>query len=102
MLAFHHSISRLWITGFVLFTLATGTLAAEPRDQAAPANNAKLVELVGYVNYATIYRRSPVGLPVPAILKQAKLGDQEESLNRLLQDLAWNAVVEHPLSGLRP
>ena len=61
-----------------------------------------LMALVGYVNFATIYRRSPVGLPVPAILKQAKLGDQEESLNRLLQELAWDATLQHPLSGLRP
>ena len=60
-----------------------------------------LMALVSYVDYATIYRRSPVGLPVPAILKQAKLGDQEESLNRLLQELAWEAVVQHPLSGVQ-
>ncbi|MDA1049020.1 MAG: SGNH/GDSL hydrolase family protein [Planctomycetota bacterium] len=60
-----------------------------------------LKALVAYVNYATIYRRSPVGLSVPAILKQAKLGDQEEALNRLLQELAWDAVLEHSLSGLR-
>ena len=52
-------------------------------------------------NCATIYRRSPIGLPVPEILKQAKLGDQEEALNRLLQELAWDAVLQHPLSGLR-
>jgi hypothetical protein len=60
-----------------------------------------LQALVAYCNYAVIYRRSPVGLPVPNILKQAKLGDQEEKLNRLLQELAWQAVVEHPLSGVR-
>jgi len=60
-----------------------------------------LMALVAYVNYSTIYRRSPVGLPVPTILKQAKLGDQEEALNRLLQELAWDAVVQHPLSGVR-
>ena len=59
-----------------------------------------LMALVGYVNYATIYRRSPIGLPVPTILKQAMLGEQEESLNRLLQELAWDAVQEHPLSGV--
>jgi hypothetical protein len=63
---------------------------------------APLKALVAYVNYATIYRRSPVGLPVPAILKQAKLGNNEEKLNRLLQELAWDAVVQHPLSGLKP
>jgi hypothetical protein len=60
-----------------------------------------LQALVAYCNYAVIYRRSPVGLPVPNILKQAKLGDQEEKLNRLLQELAWEAVVQHPLSGVR-
>lgn len=57
--------------------------------------------LVAYCNYAVIYRRSPVGLPVPNILKQSKLGDDEEKLNRLLQELAWTAVVEHPLSGVK-
>ncbi len=62
---------------------------------------APLKALVAYVNFAVIYRRSPVGLPTPAILKQAKLGDQEASLNRLLQELAWQAVLEHPLSGVR-
>jgi hypothetical protein len=61
-----------------------------------------LKALVAYCNYAVIYRRSPVGLPVPEILKQAKLGDNEEKLNRLLQELAWEAVLRHPLSGVRP
>src|SRR2546428_2115201 len=60
-----------------------------------------LKALVGYCNYAVIYRRSPVGLPVPAILTGLKLGDQEQPLNRLLQELAWDAVVQHPLSGVR-
>ena len=60
-----------------------------------------LQALVAYCNYAVIYRRSPVGLPVPSILKGAKLGDQEEKLNRLLQELAWEAVIQHPLSGVR-
>jgi hypothetical protein len=59
-----------------------------------------LKTLVGYCNYAVMYRRSPVGLPVPAILKEAKLGDQEAALNRLLQELAWDAVIHHPLSGV--
>ena len=57
-------------------------------------------DLVAYVNFATIYRRSPVGLPVPAELKGAKLGQDEETLNPLLQELAWEAVIAHPLSGV--
>lgn len=60
-----------------------------------------LQAVVAYCNYAVIYRRSPVGLPVPDVLKKAKLGDQEDKLNRLLQELAWEAVTQHPLSGVR-
>ena len=56
--------------------------------------------LVAYCNFSVIYRKSPVGLPVPGILKKSKLGDNEEKLNRLLQELAWDAVVKHPLSGV--
>ncbi len=62
---------------------------------------APLRVLVAYCNFAVMYRRSPVGLPVPEDLKTAKLGDNEEKLNRLLQELAWEAVLQHPLSGAR-
>jgi hypothetical protein len=62
---------------------------------------APLQALVGYCNFAVMYRRSPVGLPVPEVLKKAKLGDQEEKLNKLLQELAWEAATQHPLSGVR-
>lgn len=60
-----------------------------------------LKALVAYCNYAVIYRRSPIGLPVPESLKQAKLGDDEEKLNTLMQQLAWDAVLQHPLSGIK-
>jgi hypothetical protein len=63
---------------------------------------APLKALVAYCNFSVMYRRSPVGLPVPNVLKEAKLGDQEEKLNRLLQELAWEAVTHCPLSGVRP
>jgi hypothetical protein len=72
-------------------------LFTDPLGHGKPA----LQALVGYCNYSVMYRRSPVGLPVPNILKAAKLGDQEEKLNRLLQELAWEAVTQHPLSGVR-
>ena len=42
---------------------------------------APLRVLVGYCNFAVMYRRSPIGLPAPAELKGAKLGDQEQKLN---------------------
>jgi hypothetical protein len=41
-----------------------------------------------------------VGLPVPAVLAKGQ-NDQTEKLNRLLQELAWQAAMEHPLSGLK-
>lgn len=62
---------------------------------------AHVMALNAYCHFAVIYRKSPVGLPVPAILKTASLGEHEERLNRLLQELAWDAVTMHPLSGVK-
>lgn len=54
--------------------------------------------LATYCHYAVIYQRSPVGLPVPGALgRQSEL----EKLNQLLQELAWDAVTKHPLSGVK-
>ena len=58
-----------------------------------------LAVLVTYCHFAAIYGRSPVGLPVPASLKDLP---QADTLNRLLQQLAWDAVTAHPLRGVRP
>ncbi len=57
--------------------------------------------LSAYCHFAVIYRRSPVGLPLPSEL--AKLGslDEKDKLNRLLQELAWDAVIHHPQSGVK-
>jgi hypothetical protein len=57
-----------------------------------------LALLVTYCHFAAIYGRSPIGLPVPAPLKDIP---EAEALNRLLQQLAWEAVTAHPLSGVR-
>ena len=58
--------------------------------------NRPLCVLVAYCHYAVIYRRSPVGLPVPSILANWE-GQLQLSvkMNRLLQELAWEAVVQH-------
>jgi len=57
--------------------------------------------LAGYCHFAAIYRRSPVGLPVPPDLaKDDKLTDKD-ALNRLLQELAWDAVRQCLLSGVK-
>ncbi|MBI3882439.1 MAG: hypothetical protein HY301_20565 [Verrucomicrobia bacterium] len=57
-----------------------------------------IAQLNAYCHFAAIYRRSPVGLPVPAALKGHA---QAEELNRLLQQLAWEAVTAHPMSGVK-
>lgn len=61
-----------------------------------------LMTLSAYCHFAVIYRRSPVGLAVPDALKRDKEipEDQKEALNRLLQELAWEAVSNHPLTGI--
>jgi hypothetical protein len=56
---------------------------------------APLMALVAYCHYGVIYRRSPVGLPAPKVL------GKDAELAPLLQELAWQAVVQHPLSGVR-
>jgi hypothetical protein len=58
--------------------------------------------LATYCHFAVIYRRSPVGLPVPDKgLPRGKGSFKNEKLNRLLQELAWEAVTRHPLSGVK-
>jgi hypothetical protein len=57
--------------------------------------------LTAYCHYAVLYKRSPVGLPMPSALKNAKGANRDEMLNALLQELAWEAVTAHPLSGVK-
>jgi hypothetical protein len=38
---------------------------------------------------------------MPTLLKQAKNPAWDENLNRLLQELAWDAVLKEPLSGVK-
>jgi hypothetical protein len=57
-----------------------------------------LAELVTYCHFAAIYGRSPEGLPVPAELRTRP---RAEELNRVLQQLAWQAVSSYPMSGVK-
>jgi hypothetical protein len=59
---------------------------------------APLAVLVTYCHFATLYGRSPVGLPVPAELKEIP---HAEELNKLLQEIAWETVTHYPLSGVK-
>lgn len=71
-------------------------LFTDPIGHATPP----LQALNAYCHYAVIYGRSPVGLPLPSVLKVANKPDYEQ-LNRLLQELAWEAVSEHPMTGVK-
>jgi len=72
-------------------------LFTDPLGHPKPA----LQVLISYAHFAVIYRRSPVGLPVPGALAGLKLPAADAAaLNRLLQELAWDAAVHHPLSGV--
>lgn len=72
-------------------------LFSDPIGHAKPP----LAILVGYCYYAQIYGRSPVGLPVPPALKGVGNEELTAQLNQLLQEIAWNAVTTHPLSGVK-
>jgi hypothetical protein len=54
--------------------------------------------LTAYCNFAVIYKQSPVGLPAPPRLGQS---EHAEKLNKLLQEIAWDAVTREPLSGVK-
>ncbi|MFM2144186.1 MAG: hypothetical protein RLZZ476_2730 [Verrucomicrobiota bacterium] len=58
--------------------------------------------LSSYCHYAVIYRTSPVGLPVPLAFRTLKdiSDDDKAKLNTLLQQIAWETVSAHPMSGV--
>jgi hypothetical protein len=60
-----------------------------------------LVALNAYLHFATIYGRSPVGLPMPSILKNPSHPEWNEEMNTALQELAWKTVINYPLSGVK-
>ena len=54
--------------------------------------------LAAFCHFAVTYRRSPVGLKPPGVLGGPKA---DPALVKLLQELAWQAVTQHPLSGVK-
>lgn len=57
--------------------------------------------LAGYCNYAAIYKKSPVGMPMPLEFVENQ-AYASETLNKLLQEIAWDVVTHSPLTGLEP
>jgi len=105
----------------VLFIVPTGqaVIALRERIMAGKAGGLKtqaelfcdrighpappLQVLVAYCHYAVIYRRSPVGLPIPEILAKARKPEWGDETVRVLQEVAWEAVTQHSLTAsVRP
>ena len=61
---------------------------------------APLQILDAYCHYAVIYGRSPVGLPMPTAFTKSNRPEWDEKLNKLLQELAWDAVTHAQMSGV--
>jgi hypothetical protein len=58
--------------------------------------------LSSYCHFAVIYRRSPVGLPLPRQFNVLKdVSDEDKAkLNTLLQQIAWDTVSRHLMAGV--
>jgi len=54
--------------------------------------------LLSYCHFGTIYQRTLVGLPVP---EKLKTHPQAKDLIQLLQQIAWDSVTAHPMSGVK-
>lgn len=72
-------------------------LFRDPISHPAPP----LEALNTYLHYAVIYGQSPVGLPMPNLLKKAKKDAWDDKFNRTLQELAWETVTNYPHSGVK-
>jgi hypothetical protein len=55
--------------------------------------------LAAYCHFAVIYRLSPIGLPMPQEFEQ-NVNFANAQTNRLLQELAWDAVTKNAMSGV--
>ena len=61
-----------------------------------------VIALNAYLHFAVMYGVSPVGLPIPSVLKNARKPEyREEKFNRTLQELAWKTVINYPPSGVK-
>lgn len=61
--------------------------------------SAPMEALNTYMHFAVLYGKSPVGLPMPSLLKNAMRGAWNEQFNRSLQELAWDTVTTYPKSN---
>ncbi len=74
-----------------------GELFRDPISHPAPP----LEALNTYLHFAVIYGQSPVGLPMPGLLKNARKEAWDDKFNRNLQVIAWETVSSYPYSGVK-
>jgi hypothetical protein len=60
--------------------------------------SAPMEALNSYMHFAVLYGQSPVGLPLPTMLNNAKREAWDDNFNRSLQQLAWDTVTKYPYS----
>ncbi len=60
--------------------------------------SAPMEALNTYLHFAVLYGQSPVGLPMPTMLKNANQEAWDDNFNRSLQELAWDTVTKYPPS----
>ena len=63
--------------------------------------SAPLEALNTYLHYAVIYGKTPVGLPMPGVLKNAKKEGWDDKFNKALQEIAWDTASNYSYSGVR-
>ncbi len=56
--------------------------------------SAPMEALNTYLHFAVLYGRSPVGLPMPTMLKNSKREAWDDNFNRSLQELAWETACK--------
>ena len=59
------------------------------------------VTLNAYVHFACTYGVSPVGLPMPTVLKKANNPKWDDKLNKVLQEIAWDTVSHYSYTGVK-
>jgi hypothetical protein len=59
-----------------------------------------LEALDAYLHFAVLYGTTPVGLPMPELLKKAGRPAWDEKLNVALQEIAWEAATQYRYTGV--
>ncbi len=89
-------LALITLRGMVAAGKVPGITSQDALFADAMGHPSREVAMLGaYCEYAVIYRRSPVGIPVPAGVPL------DPKLNKQLEQIAWDAVTFDPLTGVK-